>query len=887
MRLRRLEIRRFRKLAGPVVVDGLGDGITVIGGDNEEGKSTVLAALKAALFEAHGVGGAVREQMTPHDGGTPEVLVDMEMAGGRYRLHKAFRKGGVTLDTPQGRLAGDAAEQALIDLLRFERRTAHKAKAQNLGLQAVFWVDQGTSFSGFEALEAGRDRFSAAVEAEAGALVAGDRGRRLLAAVTRRAREHWTPGWKETGALAEAGRRVQALTAARDELRVRRQAYDAGIDRLARLRDERRRAIEADELGRAREALAVARKAVASIEAMETELERHGGEVRLCETQWRRLDEQAQRRRELGRQVEMAASAAATAERDLAGRRGEAQLADAAAARAAEADAGAEARLADLDRRHEQASGQRRATELSRHLARLRADRAAASEAATAVQRLKASLAADPATRERVAAAVEAQASWREATAALRAVATRLDFHPLSGGGVAVAGLPHAAGRPLHVAERTEIGLEGFGRIVVEPGGSDLEQRQAVLRETAAALRSALSAVGAADVAEARLRLDARQRAERELVDAEARLDAVLAGHGRIRLIELADRLARAEAELAGLSSRFPPSDDADALDGLIEDLETQRLAARRARNGAAEERQRLAGVAAGVRAEVARGEARCAELAEQLAALRRTMAEEAERCPDDRLSGDLAAAAEARAAAELRAAAVRRLLAAADPDLARDRLAQAGRRVEASEAERQRLDRAIRDVEIELRSGEAPAIGERLDEIEGELERAEAERKRLADMAAAWKLLHDELTAAIVSARDALLVPVRERIGPYIQRLFPGAEAVLQADTLALDRLRRGGTDERFEQLSLGTREQLAIIVRLALARLLQEKEGESPCLVLDDALVYADEARLEVMKTILQQAARDLQILILTCRPRDYRGLDARFLRLEECRG
>ena len=38
--------------------------------------------------------------------------------------------------------------------------------------------------------------------------------------------------------------------------------------------------------------------------------------------------------------------------------------------------------------------------------------------------------------------------------------------------------------------------------------------------------------------------------------------------------------------------------------------------------------------------------------------------------------------------------------------------------------------------------------------------------------------------------------------------------------------------------------------------------------------------------MKAILQRAAQDLQILILTCRPRDYFGLDARHLRLEDCR-
>ena len=38
--------------------------------------------------------------------------------------------------------------------------------------------------------------------------------------------------------------------------------------------------------------------------------------------------------------------------------------------------------------------------------------------------------------------------------------------------------------------------------------------------------------------------------------------------------------------------------------------------------------------------------------------------------------------------------------------------------------------------------------------------------------------------------------------------------------------------------------------------------------------------------MKAILQRAARELQILVLTCRPRDYYGLDACYLRLDDCR-
>ena len=95
MRLRRIEIANFRKLAGPVVLDELGPGLVIVSGDNEEGKSTVLAALKAAFFEHHTVGGAIREAMTPHGGGTPDITVEFECGSRRYRPRKAFRRGGV------------------------------------------------------------------------------------------------------------------------------------------------------------------------------------------------------------------------------------------------------------------------------------------------------------------------------------------------------------------------------------------------------------------------------------------------------------------------------------------------------------------------------------------------------------------------------------------------------------------------------------------------------------------------------------------------------------------------------------------------------------------------------------------------------------------------
>ncbi|MEZ5860499.1 MAG: hypothetical protein R3D28_16245 [Geminicoccaceae bacterium] len=118
------------------------------------------------------------------------------------------------------------------------------------------------------------------------------------------------------------------------------------------------------------------------------------------------------------------------------------------------------------------------------------------------------------------------------------------------------------------------------------------------------------------------------------------------------------------------------------------------------------------------------------------------------------------------------------------------------------------------------------------------------------------------------------------------MRQLMGEAVAAFAPESLRLETLRRSAASEPFSSLSVGTREQLAILVRLAIGDLLVETRGQSPPLILDDALVYADAVRLARMKTILQQAAARQQILVLTCRKEDYLGLDARYLRLEDCR-
>ena len=75
-------------------------------------------------------------------------------------------------------------------------------------------------------------------------------------------------------------------------------------------------------------------------------------------------------------------------------------------------------------------------------------------------------------------------------------------------------------------------------------------------------------------------------------------------------------------------------------------------------------------------------------------------------------------------------------------------------------------------------------------------------------------------------------------------------------------------GAARDVSDLSVGTREQLATLIRLAIAAHLQT------ALVLDDQLVHSDPERLGWFRQRLRASAREHghQIIVFTCRPGDY---------------
>lgn len=143
----------------------------------------------------------------------------------------------------------------------------------------------------------------------------------------------------------------------------------------------------------------------------------------------------------------------------------------------------------------------------------------------------------------------------------------------------------------------------------------------------------------------------------------------------------------------------------------------------------------------------------------------------------------------------------------------------------------------------------------------------------RLTAEADALALLRTTLNEAQEAASRTFLGPVTRRAVQYVRRVLPDCDVTF-SEELGLTSIARSGVSEGCGDLSRGTQEQLAVLTRLAFADLLLEK-GEPVSLILDDPLVYSDDARLEVMTDILTRAAERMQVILLTCRERAFRHM------------
>jgi len=179
--------------------------------------------------------------------------------------------------------------------------------------------------------------------------------------------------------------------------------------------------------------------------------------------------------------------------------------------------------------------------------------------------------------------------------------------------------------------------------------------------------------------------------------------------------------------------------------------------------------------------------------------------------------------------------------------------------------------------LEAVLGSLDLHGLHERLEQAESEVEEAEQEVRRWEVRAEAAKLLFETLDACRTEVEKEYFAPLRDEAENLLSTFFRSRDVSIQFgsdfDIVKLTRKSAGGFSP--DQLSFGAREQLSLILRLAMARLLARSEPQP--VYLDEALTDTDDDRFEAMATLLQQVGRDVQIIVNTCHKNRFRRIGA----------
>ena len=887
MKLRRLSVNQFKRFTEPTRLGELGDGLNLVVGPNELGKSTLLDALRAVLFERYSSGARpIVALQNDRSGAAPVVELVFEVNGAEYTLTKRFvKKAYVRLQCPDGiLLEADAAENELRNLLGFAEAGNRGATSETLGMWGVLWVQQGQSFGRPDLPDSALASLSAGLESEVGTVLGGRRGRELPQIIEQLRGELVTPSRRQPrGQYKDTLDNVSVL-----ELRLSEQQQqqkemsdtleqlEAAEARLRRLQDGSQDRIDRDELTRAQDQLGEVKRHDLLLEAARSELriregqleqarraqserESRRAEIKSDEEQLRqdskRLEQLQEHERESQDALDKLRNAVGNAEDDVASTmRSEANW------------------RSVLDRiiQSEELSG----------LIRRQSDVKAAQERLAVAQRQAEEI---QVTDESLQGIREAAETADQANARLSVAATRISFDIP---GDRLAGI-EADGAPLtdppttlEAIEPVTITIPERGRVLIEPSVADRDQLLRRERDARAELRAALGAVGAQSLAEAQVLRDERRDLEATANAAQEELERLASPGGAQTLQPRIDQLRKSLEALPSESEtdRLPPRDYAEAA------LHTARTELQQARDD-----ERIAREAVQVRADAV------TELSVDVRTLQNSidsqtelieMRQERLRVEDKSVSDQ--ELAEASQKAEMSVTEQLQTVSALEeewPASARTQLEARISRLESviEQRESSRVETRIEIVQYRERIDvhDNAGIEEAIERTRRELEQATRQRDRLERELEVLDLLITTLRATESEARERYLAPVVDRVHPYLQMLFPSAEIGMDEDLNITGMSRPAGYEESFDHLSMGTQEQIAVLVRLAFAEMLID-QGAPAAVILDDALVFSDDQRMRLMFDILSHAAQRVQILVFTCREQLFEGLGAHQLHL-----
>ncbi|MDC7088600.1 AAA family ATPase [Corynebacterium pseudodiphtheriticum] len=213
--------------------------------------------------------------------------------------------------------------------------------------------------------------------------------------------------------------------------------------------------------------------------------------------------------------------------------------------------------------------------------------------------------------------------------------------------------------------------------------------------------------------------------------------------------------------------------------------------------------------------------------------------------------------------------------------------VSMAMRNWEGARAHLVQLQRTIREAEnrkLALTSHIEAATGaaERLHMAEAQLENRKADYAVVERRAHAASRLRETLIRHRDAARQRYMEPFARELERFARVVFDQSVSFELDENLAISQRIIGDEAVETEHLSGGAQEQLALLVRFAVAALTAHGQqgstaaGELPIIpvpvMVDDALGSTDARRLRLMATLFSEIARQTQVFVLTCMPERY---------------
>ncbi len=865
--LRLFNVKRFADRG--VAIEGIGDGVNVLCAANEFGKSTSFEALHAVFFQPHSSTAGDIRAIRPYSGGNPLIEADVATDEGCYRITKQFYGGRsariVDLDT--GRLVAQADEA--------ENFIGALVKGGAGGPAGLLWVRQGTtglekrSRADEDSEKQVRASLLESVQGEVEAVTGGRRMAEVLVATAEACSTLVTAtgrpkaGGRYAAAIGERDRLASDEQRLSQEVAALRDALDrrgAALRRLTELdvaedRAARRQATEIaqaafdaagaqnDRLKAAQAELDLARERHDTVDRDRQRFHDASNQARELEKQLqaanRRRDEAIDRRRSAAEAIEKTRAEADAAEVDEATARDVLDRLN-VAAKAREASE----RLAERRERLRQAEGVRQTIEESE------AQFAQATIPAGAIDEL-------------VGLDVEIARVRALRDAGRPSVA--ITYKEGAVGRVTMDGDPLTDGEERGYDGHTHLAAPGIGIITLRSNRPEDDNRLEQVEEKRSTL---LASMGVGDLAAARAQQERAQQFEAQAREGRAQM-ALLAPDGLAKLREEVAAHALAEAEEIALKA--DPIQTQSALEE-----------ASQRRKQTSQDIRELEPLRASAEDVFVRSETELATLnaeAQQIVAILGPEDERDQREQD--LTNRLVPLKEALAAAEAQVAQLDAV--AVDLESAAAALNRAKSVEQAVDMECGQLREALAGFNAQIRTRSDDAVEEKWQETQEALTVAEARVTAFEKEVAVLQRLSGALEAARSQARELYLKPVMAELKPLLGLLFDDVSITFDDRTLLPQTILRNGLEEEIERLSGGMREQLSVLTRLAFARLLA-RDGRPAPVILDDALVYSDDDRIEKMFDALHRQARDQQIIVFSCRQRAFQKLGGNVLQMTD---